>query len=51
MMEKLFYERNANWVKKVDEYIKNNKVYFMNVGAGHLVGEKSLITSQSFWWI
>lgn len=41
--EKLFLERNINMAKKIKEFLKDNKKYFVIVGAGHLVGEDSVI--------
>jgi uncharacterized protein YbaP (TraB family) len=39
----LLDKRNSNWVTKLKEIMRNESV-FIAVGAGHLVGEKGLIT-------
>ena len=39
----LLNNRNANWVKQLNEIMKNKSV-FVAVGAGHLLGEKGLIS-------
>ncbi|MBN2571875.1 MAG: TraB/GumN family protein [Ignavibacteriales bacterium] len=36
-------KRNENWVVKIEEYLRTGKNYFIVVGAGHLVGEDSVI--------
>lgn len=41
--EKLFFERNRNMASKIEGFLKTNKVYFVVVGAGHLVGKKGVI--------
>lgn len=41
--EKLFLERNIKMVEKIEEFLKDNKRYFIIVGTGHLVGEDSVI--------
>lgn len=41
--EKLFYERNRDMVKKISAMIDSGGVWFVVVGAGHLVGEKGLV--------
>ncbi len=35
--------RNRDWAKKIEELSKNKKKYLVVVGAGHLVGEGSLL--------
>ena len=35
--------RNENWVKKINEYMKGDKDIMVIVGTAHLVGEKGLI--------
>jgi uncharacterized protein YbaP (TraB family) len=39
----LLDKRNSNWVTKLKEIMRNESV-FIAVGAGHLVGEKGLIS-------
>ena len=44
LMEKLFFERNAIMAGKVREYLEaGTGDYFIVVGAGHLVGERSVL--------
>lgn len=40
--EKLFFERNKKMVSKIEEYFKTKGSYFIVVGTGHLVGDKSI---------
>lgn len=35
--------RNFVMLEKIEEYLSNNKQYFVIVGAGHLIGEKGLL--------
>ena len=39
----LLDNRNENWAKKINEYLKGDKDIMVIVGAAHLVGEKGLI--------
>jgi uncharacterized protein YbaP (TraB family) len=41
--EKLITERNRNMAGKIEEYLEDDKTYFIIVGAGHLVGKKGII--------
>ena len=41
--KELLDNRNENWVKKINEYMKGDKDIMVIVGAAHLVGEKGLI--------
>ena len=41
--DRFLTRRNAAWVPKIDALIKNGGTYFVVVGAGHLVGDKSVI--------
>lgn len=49
ILEKILYERNTNMTQKISDWlsveskIEENKVRFIVVGAGHLVGKKSII--------
>lgn len=39
----LIKDRNANWVKEIKTMMEGEKDYFIAVGAGHLVGEGSVV--------
>ncbi len=41
--EKFYLERNKNMTEKIREYLQDNKIYFVIVGAGHLLGEEGII--------
>jgi uncharacterized protein YbaP (TraB family) len=41
--EKFLYNRNREMVKKIDFYLKTRGIYFVVVGAAHLLGEKGII--------
>ncbi len=41
--EKVFFERNRDMTDKILKYLKTNNVYFVVVGAGHLVGDRSIV--------
>lgn len=41
--KELLDNRNENWVKKINEYMKGDKDIMVIVGTAHLVGEKGLI--------
>ena len=41
--ESLFIDRNYNMQEKIEEFLEDNSVYFIVVGAGHLVGEEGLL--------
>ena len=41
--EQLFYQRNRQMVKKIEALLATDKVSFVVVGAGHLIGDKSII--------
>ncbi len=43
VVEKLLIQRNRNWVVKLKEMMDADENYFVAVGAGHLVGEDSVI--------
>jgi len=47
ILNKLFYNRNKKMAKKIMTYLKDTDDYFIVVGAGHLIGEKSIITILS----
>lgn len=42
--EKLFDERNVQMAGKIGGYLKGKGSYFVVVGAGHLIGEKGIVT-------
>ncbi len=42
MTKKLLDDRNVNWIGKITEYSKKNKVFYA-VGAGHLAGKSGVI--------
>lgn len=42
-IDALLYNRNKNWIGKIEEFSKGNNVFY-GVGAGHLGGEKGVIT-------
>lgn len=41
--DNLIVKRNKAWMKKLDDYLKSGKRYFIVVGAGHLAGPDGLI--------
>ncbi len=43
LYEKLIYERNEKILNKIEELLKGSKIYFVIVGAGHLVGRGGII--------
>jgi uncharacterized protein YbaP (TraB family) len=45
--EKLFDERNFNIAVKIEEFLADDEIYFVVVGAGHLVGENGLVNLLS----
>ncbi|WP_187759686.1 TraB/GumN family protein [Thiospirochaeta perfilievii] len=42
-LDLLFYQRNKNWLEAIEGFLETNDNYFIVVGAGHLVGDGSLI--------
>jgi uncharacterized protein YbaP (TraB family) len=40
---KLFEERNQRWIQKIEPWLQDNEDYLIIVGAGHLLGEGSVI--------
>jgi uncharacterized protein YbaP (TraB family) len=45
LMHRMFDERNAGMASKIDQFIKTGKGdYFVVVGAGHLLGDQSVVT-------
>ncbi len=43
LYEKLIYERNKKILNKIEELLRGDKIYFVIIGAGHLVGERGII--------
>ncbi|OGN99227.1 MAG: hypothetical protein A2Y58_02995 [Chloroflexi bacterium RBG_13_51_52] len=41
--EKMYDQRNFNMTQKIEEYLADDEIYFIVVGAGHMVGENGLI--------
>lgn len=39
----LIVERNKNWVPQIEKFLKDSENYLVVVGAGHLVGDKSVV--------
>ncbi|GGE67722.1 TraB/GumN family protein [Priestia taiwanensis] len=37
------YDRNINMTKKVEEYLKTDKTYFVAVGAAHVIGKDGMV--------
>jgi len=42
--DKLIYDRNEKMANKIDGFLKDDAIYFIVVGAAHLVGEKGIIS-------
>lgn len=40
----LLDDRNINMARKIEEYLKTDKTYFVTVGSAHLTGKKSIIS-------
>ena len=40
---KMFTERNANWMPQIEQFLQDDKVEFVVVGLGHLVGKDGLL--------
>lgn len=43
IFEKLIYERNKRMVSKIEDFLRTKDIYFVIVGAGHLVGDRGII--------
>ena len=41
--ESLLYERNRNWIPKIEQFLTQEEDSLVVVGAGHLVGEQNVI--------
>ena len=42
-MDRLIVDRNENWVEQIEVMLAENEAAFLVVGAGHLVGEHSVV--------
>jgi uncharacterized protein YbaP (TraB family) len=47
VLEKMLDERNVIMAEKIDGYLKGAEPHFVVVGAGHLIGEKGLVSLLS----
>jgi uncharacterized protein YbaP (TraB family) len=43
LQERLIDERNFQMTEKIEDYLEDDEVYFVVVGAGHLVGDNGII--------
>ena len=43
VFKRLLDDRNKGMVAKIDGYLKTREIYFVVVGAGHLVGDKGIV--------
>ncbi|MFH1049944.1 MAG: TraB/GumN family protein [bacterium] len=41
--DKLYTQRNIRMAKKIEDYLKTNKTYFVVVGAAHLIGDEGIV--------
>jgi uncharacterized protein len=44
LKEKMFYERNDAMTRQIEAFLQTGKTYFVAVGAGHLVGERGIVS-------
>jgi hypothetical protein len=44
VLAKLYDERNDAMTQKIEAFLKTSKTYFVAVGAGHLVGERGIVS-------
>jgi uncharacterized protein YbaP (TraB family) len=44
LMKRLLYDRNASWIPVIEDVLKAKENTLIIVGAGHLVGPRSVIT-------
>ena len=42
--EQMFYDRNIKMSQKIEGFLKSDKVHFVVVGAGHMVGDKGIVS-------
>jgi uncharacterized protein len=43
VMEKVLYQRNDAMTQKIVDFLQTQKVYFVAIGAGHLVGDRGIL--------
>jgi len=43
-IRKIFYNRNLRMASKIRKFLKSDQTWFVVVGAGHLLGDKGLIS-------
>lgn len=43
VFKKFFFERNAKMAQRIEGFLETTETYFVVVGAGHLVGDKSIL--------
>lgn len=41
--DRLIVRRNRNWIPQIEKFLKKDRNYLVVVGAGHLVGEESVV--------
>ena len=41
--EALFYRRNVDMARKIEDLLKTGEIQFVVVGAGHLVGDRGIV--------
>jgi uncharacterized protein len=44
LMTKLFDDRNTAMTAKIERFLQTPKIYFVAVGAGHLVGNQGILS-------
>jgi uncharacterized protein len=44
ILEKLYKERNIKMTEKITHFLSSNKIYFVVVGAAHLIGDEGIIS-------
>ncbi|MGL1930260.1 MAG: TraB/GumN family protein [Desulfotalea sp.] len=44
LLRRMFYNRNMKMAVNIEKYLKTDQDYFVVVGAGHLIGEKGIIS-------
>ncbi|KPJ92293.1 MAG: hypothetical protein AMJ53_09645 [Gammaproteobacteria bacterium SG8_11] len=40
---RIYTDRNIKMTEKISQYLKDNNIYFVVVGAGHLIGEQGIV--------
>ena len=41
--KKIYTDRNLKMAKKISQFLQQNEIYFVVVGAGHLIGEQGIV--------